>query len=348
MAQSSQAVRQRVFRLLRGGQELTRQEIAAALSLSMPTTLQSVTELAEEGILEECGAVNSSGGRRAKKIRLRPQAGQAVGIHISARQVELVVTDLLGGLQQNAVIPLPFRDQPDWYLRLQQVLLLFLNQNRINPRQILGVGVSFPGIIDNNGGQIVQSHALGLEHTGLERFRKALPFPAVFANDANCACFAERGARRGSCLYLALNDTVGGAVMLNGELWLGDASQAGELGHMLLIPGGRLCYCGKQGCADAYLSVQALEQDGWKVYLDHLSIFLTNLRMLMSTDLVIGGQAGAQIEHHLGYLRRKAAQYDRFARDVDYIHLCARRESACAAGAAGLALEAFADRALQK
>lgn len=42
--------------------------------------------------------------------------------------------------------------------------------------------------------------------------------------------------------------------MLNGRLWTGDTFQAGELGHMILIPGGRRCYCGKQGCADAYLS----------------------------------------------------------------------------------------------
>lgn len=54
--------------------------------------------------------------------------------------------------------------------------------------------------------------------------------------------------------------------MLNGRLWTGDTFQAGELGHMILIPGGRRCYCGKQGCADAYLSPRALKRDGWETY----------------------------------------------------------------------------------
>lgn len=89
---------------------------------------------------------------------------------------------------------------------------------------------------------------------GLERFEKALPCSAVFENDANCACFAERDAGRKNYVYFSLNESVGGAVMLNGRLWMGETFQAGELGHMILIPGGRRCYCGKQGCADAYLS----------------------------------------------------------------------------------------------
>ena len=51
------AVKERIFQLLLAKKELTRQEIAANLSLSMPTTLQNVTELTEKAILEECGAV---------------------------------------------------------------------------------------------------------------------------------------------------------------------------------------------------------------------------------------------------------------------------------------------------
>lgn len=82
--------------------------------------------------------------------------------------------------------------------------------------------------------------------------------------------------------------------MFNGRLWTGDTFQAGELGHMILIPGGRRCYCGKQGCADAYLSPRALKRDGWETYLDHLAVFITNLRMLLNMDLVIGAKSEAK------------------------------------------------------
>ncbi len=346
MTQAVQSVQTRMFRLLRSGQAMTRQEIAEALSLSMPTTLQNATRLIEAGILEECGSVQSTGGRRARRLRLCPDAGQAVGIHIGIHEVEFLTVGLTGETQGAFSAPYPFKDEPSWYVGLQEMLAAFLSRERVNVSRALGGGVSLPGIIDKQESQLLRSHILGLEHMGLERFRNALPFPAVFANDANCACFAERGAGQGNYVYVSLNETVGGAVMLNGTLWLGDTFQAGEIGHMLLVPEGRECYCGKRGCADAYLSPQALERDGWDVYLEHLAILLTNLRMLFNVNLVIGGQVGGQIEAHMQPLLEKTAQYDRFARNIDYIYPCAQKNHACALGAARFALEKYGVRVL--
>ena len=104
----------------------------------------------------------------------------------------------------------PFRDEPGWYSRFQGALLDFFIQYHVDPSQILGAGVSFPGIIDSRRNQVARSHILGVEHMGLERFEKALPCPAVFENDANCACFAERSAGRKNYVYLSLNESVGG------------------------------------------------------------------------------------------------------------------------------------------
>ncbi len=343
-----QTVQERIFQLMRSGQTMTRQEIAEKLSLSMPTVLQNVTRLMEAGILEERGTTQSSGGRKAKMLRLCPEAGYALGINIGVHQIEFVTADLLGNLQQSDSIALSFRDEPDWYAQLQTALQGFFGQYQIDPSRILGAGVSFPGIIDSQRNQIARSHILGIEHMGLERFQKVLPGFSVFNNDANCACFAERGTCRDSYIYLSLNESVGGAVMLNGKLWTGETFQAGELGHMILVPGGRRCYCGKWGCADAYLSPQALEQDGWEIYLDHLAIFTANLRMLLNTDLIIGGQVGIQIRPQLDILASKTAQYDRFARDINYIFPCVQQEYACALGAAKFALEQFGDKLLYK
>ena len=116
----------RIFQLLLAKKELTRQEIAANLSLSMPTTLQNVTELTEKAILEECGAVGAASGRKAKKLRLRPLAGCTLGVNIALHQVEFVLADLLGQVRRSQSIPLRFCDELDWYLRLQNALADFL------------------------------------------------------------------------------------------------------------------------------------------------------------------------------------------------------------------------------
>lgn len=358
------STRERIFTLLRGRGEATRQEIAAALALSMPTTLQSVSELVGSGLLEECGAAESSGGRKAKKLRIRREAGCAVGIDIGLRAVTIVAADLLSGVRCQKKLPTTFRDHAEWYAALGGAVSAFLQENRIDPGMVLGAGLSFPGILD--GRQILRSHIFGIDHISLDRFRRCIPFPLTAANDANCACFADR-AGRGDHVFLSLNESVGGAVMCGGKLVAGNGFQAGEIGHMVLVPDGEPCYCGKRGCADAYLSPRALAENGalpdffrharegdgaararLDGYLGWLALLLTNLRMLLDLDLVIGGQVSAHLGPWLPALFEKMERLDRFARDIDYVSLSRRQDDACAVGAAELALEAFGVRALSE
>ncbi|MGN1009068.1 MAG: ROK family protein [Butyricicoccus sp.] len=353
---------ERIVGLLRTEPELTKQEIAARLHLSMPTALQNINRMLEAGFLEECGETASTGGRRAKKLRLKKDAGYGVGINIALHRMELAVTDLLGETLRFADFPVVFEDTPACYEEIGARLEEFLEG--IDRSRVLGAGVAFPGIIDREAGRIVRSHIFGLEHVRLDRFEKNIPFPLVVENEANCACFAERSAAHGTYLYLSLNESVGGAVMLDGQLLRGDSFQTGEFGHMLLVPGGKTCYCGKAGCADAYLSprvltggTQTLEaffarvragepeaQAAWDEYLEYLSILCTNLRMAFNLDIVLGGEVGACLAPDLPVLCRKAAQYDRFARDVEYLFACRRTEDAFAAGAAMLAAERYSGR----
>lgn len=95
---------------------------------------------------------------------------------------------------------------------------------------------------------------------------------------------------------------------------------------MILYPNGKSCYCGKQGCADAYCSLTALmknqnvplasfmekafsenteEAGAWYEYLDSLALLSSNLRMAFDTEILIGGPLSEYIGHDLEKLRRK-------------------------------------------
>lgn len=349
----------RIIRLLQEKGTMTRQDIAQQLNLSMPTMLQNTNELLEYGLIEEAGAMESTGGRRAKKLVLNANAGLALGIDIALHQIELVIVNLLGKVMVHDVLPLTFRDDTAWYQQFQRGIEAFLKEHEVATDRVLGAGLCFPGIIDNAAGMIVRSHIFALEYVSLDRFRKCIPFPLTAANDANCACFAELTAQHTTYLYLSLNESVGGAFVSNKQLYYGKTWQAGEIGHMLLIPNGRKCYCGKQGCVDPYLSPNALRKEGqtlddffaqveageadacarWDAYLEYLAIVATNLRMLCNSDIMIGGEVGTRIRPYLSRLREKAAKYDLFARDIDYLYPCNRKNHAFAAGAGMLALE---------
>lgn len=354
---------ERIYRLFRRCPEQTKQDIAAELQLSMPTTLQNVNDLLERGILEECGEKESTGGRKPKQLRLRRNLRYSVGIDIAVHDTELVLTDFGGQPVAYRRFPQAFRDEPEWYRELHTQLEKLLTENSILHSQVIGAGLSFPGIVDPKADRIVRSHILRMADVSLEQFHQAVPFPLIINNDANCAGFAERSAEMESYQFISLNESVGGAIMYHGQLLSGDRYQTGEFGHMLLFPNGRQCYCGKHGCADPYLSPNALAENGgtlteffdrieqnsqtWDEYLEALAMLVTNLRMARDIPIIIGGTVGAAIEPYMQQLREKAAKYDLFAVEIDYLYPCRVKSSACAIGAARLALEQFGAEVLQ-
>ena len=89
-----------------------------------------------------------------------------------------------------------------------------------------------------------------------------LNVPAVLGNDANAAALGEwrYGAGQGidDLLVVTLGTGVGSGFIVNGKLVLGSAGNAGELGHMILVPGGRACTCGRNGCLEAYVSIRGM------------------------------------------------------------------------------------------
>lgn len=139
-----------------------------------------------------------------------------------------------------------------------------------------------------------------------------------------------------NAIYLSLNNTLGGAFCIDGKLFSGQNQKAGEFGHMILVPGGRKCYCGKKGCADAYCAASALTdgkyeslelfmealsegntkaQKKWADYLDNLAILISNLRMAYDMDIILGGEVGGYLADHMLALGEKVMEYNGFDRD---------------------------------
>ena len=120
----------RILQLLHTAETLTRQDIATQLNLSMPTTLQNTNELLEYGLLKECGAMESTGGRRARKLALDENIALGLGIDIELKHVELVITNLRGKVMVQGELPLQFRDETAWYQAFQVGLEGFLQEQQ--------------------------------------------------------------------------------------------------------------------------------------------------------------------------------------------------------------------------
>ena len=125
------------------------------------------------------------------------------------------------------------------------------------PGRLAAVGVSFGGPVDAARGLVRLSHHVpGWEETPLRDLLQAeLGVPVAVDNDANVAALGEWrfGAGQGcaSLLYVTVSTGIGGGWILGGRIWSGADGMAGEIGHIVVRPGGAACVCGKAGCLEA-------------------------------------------------------------------------------------------------
>ncbi|NNK61626.1 MAG: ROK family protein, partial [Gemmatimonadetes bacterium] len=126
-----------------------------------------------------------------------------------------------------------------------------------------GVCVGAPGAVDSDTGIVHHAPNLGWFDYPLAEVLSALAkLPVVVENDVTIGAIGEHewGAGRGTRDMVALfvGTGVGGALIVNGAPLRGFRGAAGEIGHLVAVPGGRVCPCGRRGCFEAYTSRTAM------------------------------------------------------------------------------------------
>jgi glucokinase len=126
---------------------------------------------------------------------------------------------------------------------------------------IVGIGIGSPGLIIAQTGVVHFSPNFeGWTDIPLTDYVKAeltgSEFPIFIDNDVNAMTLGElhhgAGVEMQSIVCLTLGTGVGGGVVIEGSVYHGSANTAGELGHTIVMPDGRFCGCGNQGCLEAY------------------------------------------------------------------------------------------------
>lgn len=131
---------------------------------------------------------------------------------------------------------------------------------------VTAVGVACAGHIDRAGTTVLFSPNLAWRDEPLkERIAKHVDLPVFIENDANAAAYGEFVHGAGQALrdmvMITVGTGVGGGIVSGGQLVRGAFGIGGEIGHMVVVPGGRLCGCGNRGCLETYASGTALTRD---------------------------------------------------------------------------------------
>ena len=138
-----------------------------------------------------------------------------------------------------------------------------LASSGIPMEQVSAIASSIPGVIDQKAGVVLFTPNLPMRNYDMgSAMKKRFGVPFYIGNDVNLGVLGEYrfGAARGyrNVVGVFVGTGVGGGLILNGELFTGNAFKAAEIGHMVLDPEGPLCGCGQRGCLEAFSSKQGM------------------------------------------------------------------------------------------
>lgn len=329
--------RRLLLRLLREQGAASRTELADLSGLSTGAVTRIVGELIKEEFLIEQSVGVSTGGRRPVLLDLDTSARVVAGLKLMDDVILAVLVDLKGNVVADGTVALGSHEITDVLDRTVVTIETLLAQPGTRGR-LAGVGLCMPGAIDWRSGVCRLSPFFGWRDVPVaELLSGRLGVPVSVDNDVTALTVAEnlfgRGRRARDFAVVTVGRGVGAGLVCNGGVYRGHCGSAGEFGHIVTEPGGRLCECGKSGCLEAYVGERALmnrvhelggryaelDVDGFlsyayggdaataAIYADvtqRLGMAIANLVNLLNPELVVlGGEAKYLTERFLADMR---------------------------------------------
>lgn len=243
----------------------SRQALAEKIGLSAGTVGLVVTELLDEGWVEEIGLEESSGGRPRTILRVAADHALSVGVDIGERGLRVEAVDLAWQRQADVFVNLNARETDPGTVveRIASAVNDVVREASLAQARMLGIGVSVPGVVERTAESRIYAPAFGWDGLPLgQMLREAVGGPILVDNGAKAMGQAELwfGAGRGAtdAVVALLGIGVGAAVFTDGRLYRGSRSSAGEWGHTPVVVDGDPCRCGSSGCLEAYVGETAI------------------------------------------------------------------------------------------
>ncbi|MEH7117948.1 ROK family transcriptional regulator [Neobacillus vireti] len=351
---------------------ISRADLSKATNLTRATISAQVADLLEEGLIVETHLEHYTVGRKPIMLSLNGHAGYALGIDLDYGQLSFTLSDLLGCPVTSNVVKINTTD----YKEILQIIINQIKKYKTDFNDsrygIVGIVIAIHGLVSKE--EIIHYvprlkwHDMNLK-CDLER---EIDIPVHLENNANLSSFAERvflHHETDNLLCATLYSGIGLGMMMNNEFFRGHDGYAGEIGHMIVVPGGIQCNCGNKGCWEKYAAessifetlsqkrqIQNLNYDHIQNWLDegdeevieimeqfifYLSIGLNNMINMYNPDvLVLDSQLLRMYPNSLEKIRENLNSSISHYREL---RLSSIGKKSCILGACALAIKQFLD-----
>ena len=244
---------------------LSRVELAQIVGLS-PQTISNISRrLLDQHLIVEAGKEGSGPGKPRTILRLNPSGMYAIGVHLDPAVTTFVVLDLVGAVVQHSRIKTPGGNDPAAVIStIAAEIGELVSASGVDTAKIAGLGLAAPGPIDLDNGTVVDPPLLpGWDRVELRNaLTEATGYSVLVDKDVTSAAVAETWAGgpsgAGSFIFMYMGTGIGCGIVLNDEVVRGTSGNSGEIGHIVVDPGGPVCDCGLHGCVKSSAIPQVL------------------------------------------------------------------------------------------
>ena len=253
--------RQIVLNYVREREPISRAEIARETDLQRSTISTIVDELETDGLIEEFGEGESTGGRRPTLLRLRTAGPIGIGVAVTPTLTTVATSDLAGRvLKQDDFVA--DQDPEKTFGRVVECVKELLSGTN---GSIEAIGVSLPGLVDpETGTAIYVPYFKWRDLAVAEMISSRTGLPVIVDNDANSVALAELWFGRPEVsnardfILVLVAEGVGTGIVFDGQIYRGKRGAAGEFGHMIIGTHAPVaCSCGNRDCWEAFSSERA-------------------------------------------------------------------------------------------
>ena len=239
-------------------------DLAKELDLSVPTVTKFISEMCEEGYINDYGKLETSGGRHPSIYGLNPESGYFIGVDIKKFSINIGWINFKGDLLElNMKTPYQFENTQEALEELCSMIKAFINKIEVNADKILNICINISGRVNPESGYSFSMFNFS-ERPLAEVLTEKIGFPVCIDNDTRAMTYGEymKGCVTGekNIIFVNISWGLGIGIIIDGKIYTGKSGFSGEFGHVNAFDNEIICHCGKKGCLETEASGSAFQR----------------------------------------------------------------------------------------
>ena len=239
-------------------------DLAKELDLSVPTVTKFISEMCEEGYINDYGKLETSGGRYPSLYGLNPESGYFIGVDIKKFAINIGLINFKGDMVELKMnIPFKSENTSEALEELCKLILQFIKKVDIDNDEILNININVSGRVNPESGYSFSQFNFE-ERPLAEVLTEKIGFRVTIDNDTRAMTYGEymKGCVKGEkdIIFVNVSWGLGIGIIIDGKIYTGKSGFSGEFGHTNVFDNEIICHCGKKGCLETEASGSALHR----------------------------------------------------------------------------------------